>query len=169
MKYTSAEAAKLLRKLNEERDLLCAEEQESKEFVAAIQEDLETARPFYDFAATQQKIEELNGKIRKVKHAVNVFNTTHSVEGFGMTVDEMLVYLPQLKAEKEKLTEMARRLEKQRVNANYNRNGAVIEYSYANYDIKEARKRLDEISSLLAQAQTALDRTNSLDTMEIEL
>ena len=42
-------------------------------------------------------------EIRKLKHALNVFNASNKVPGFEMTVDEMLVYLPQLSREKNKL------------------------------------------------------------------
>ena len=103
MKYTSAEAAKILRQLNDDCMYLTSREIESREFIAAISEDPESVRPEYNFEETQKKLDELNEKIRKVKHAVNVFNTTHTVPGFDMTVDEMLVYIPQLTGKKNKL------------------------------------------------------------------
>ena len=45
MKYTSAEAAKLLRKLNEEQAALKERESKTATFVAAVDEDVESARP----------------------------------------------------------------------------------------------------------------------------
>ena len=44
MKYTSAEAAKLLRRLNEEHEALLELERQSASFVAAVSEDLESIR-----------------------------------------------------------------------------------------------------------------------------
>ena len=108
MQLTSAQAAKLLRRMKEEKDLLNAEEKNSKSFVAAIQEDVEAVRPAYDFAAMQVRLESLDARMRRLKHAINVFNTTTIVDGFDMTIDEMLVFLPQLGAEKEKLTQMSK-------------------------------------------------------------
>ena len=51
-KITSAQAAKELRKLNDQHDALLARENKSREFVAAIQEDVEKIRPEYDYAGT---------------------------------------------------------------------------------------------------------------------
>ena len=49
-KMTSAQAAKELRELNDQHDALLARENKSREFVAAIQEDVEKIRPEYDYA-----------------------------------------------------------------------------------------------------------------------
>ena len=168
MKYTSAQAAKLLRRLNEEHDMLLAEEKESRQFKAALQEDIESARPPYDFAAMQRSLDAINAKIRVVKHAINVFNTTHTVPGFGMTVDEVLVYLPQLTKRKDKLILMSKRLEKQREDNSYS-GTSIIEYNYANYRIQEARDMLSEVSETLGKLQTALDIVNTQETMEIDI
>ena len=53
MKITSAEAAKLLRGLNDEYNTISAEERNSKEFNAAVGEDVEELRPDYDYTETQ--------------------------------------------------------------------------------------------------------------------
>ena len=67
MKYTSAEAAKLLRKLNEEKDNILIQEGNTREFLAAMGENIESVRPEYDYAATQKNLEKLDGRIRAVK------------------------------------------------------------------------------------------------------
>ena len=169
MKYTSAEAAKLLRRLSEERDALLELERQSASFVAAVSEDVESVRPAYELADVQKKLAALEWKIRKVKHALNVFNSTHEVPCFGMTIDQLLVYIPQLSQRKMKLREMAASLPKTRVKGRTAASSAVIEYTYANYDVEEARAAADAAADELARAQTALDKVNSTETMEIEL
>lgn len=52
-----------------------------------------------------------------------------------MTIDEMLVYIPQLTRLKNKLLEMKSRLPKERVEEQYGRPSNIIDYRYANYDI----------------------------------
>jgi len=89
MKYTSAQANKLLKKLNDEYSALLDKEQRSRDFRAAMGEDVESVRPAYDYAETQARLAELEGKIRALKHAINCFNMTHFVDGFEMTIDEM--------------------------------------------------------------------------------
>ena len=114
MLYTSAEAAKLLRKLNEEKIFLENNERQSSTFKAAITENIEDARPVYDYEKTQNEINEIEAKIRKVKHAINKFNLEQEVPGFNMTIDQILVYIPQLTAKRSRLSIMKERLEKQR-------------------------------------------------------
>ena len=87
MKYTSAQANKLLKKLNDEYSALLDKEQRSRDFRAAMGEDIESVRPAYDYAKTQARLEELEGTIRRLKHAINRFNTTQVVDGFGITTD----------------------------------------------------------------------------------
>ena len=62
MKYTSAEANKLLKGIEGRiSDIRCKEDITSK-FLVAAGEDVESLRPQYDFAATQQELEELEAK-----------------------------------------------------------------------------------------------------------
>ena len=133
MKYTSAQANKLLKKLNDEYSALLDKEQRSRDFRAAMGEDIESVRPAYDYAKTQARLEELEGTIRRLKHAINRFNTTQVVDGFGITIDEMLVYIPQLTKRKSKLLEMKSRLPKERVEEQYGRQSNIIDYTYTNW------------------------------------
>ena len=169
MQYTSAQAAKILRRLNEEHIALLNMEQQSKDFLASVGEDPESVRPDYDYAATQARLAELEEKIRRVKHAISVFNTTTLVPEFGMTVDQLLVYIPQLSQRKIKYSEMMSKLPKAReTGAAYTR-GNIIDYRYANYDISAAEKDYSEAADTLGRAQTALDVVNNTLTMEIDL
>lgn len=168
MKYTSAEAAKLLRQLNDDLTALQTNEEQSRDFLASLGEDPESVRPEYDYSAMQGRQEELERKIRVLKHALNVFNTTHTVPGFDMTIDQMLVYLPQLSSRKAKLWEMKGRLPKTRESACGGRNGAIIDYRYVNYDLAAVQKDFETAAETLAKAQTALDLVNSTETLELE-
>ena len=166
MKYTSAEAAKLLRRLNEEQVTLKSKEEKAAVFVAAIEEDQENVRPAYAYEEVQRRLAALEARVRQVKHAINLFNLTTQVPGFDMTVDQMLVYIPQLNERKRKLTRMASRLPMER-EAAYGAK-AIVEYSYANYDICRAEADLAAVTDELSRAQTALDVVNNSVTLEIE-
>lgn len=170
MEYTSTEAAKLLRRLNEEHEALLAEENQSKMFHAALGEDMESVRPVYHYEEMQEKLAELERKIRIVKHSINLFNLTQEIPDFNMTIDQMLIYLPQLTAKKNKLNWMARRLPKQRENlGGFGGSSNVIDYQYTNYDIEKVKQDYAKVSEELAKAQTALDFINNTKKMEIEL
>lgn len=167
MKYSSAEAAKLLRKLNEEVENLEDQEVKRREFNAALGEDVETVRPAYDYADTQRKLEELQAKIRTVKHSLNCFNSTTEVPGFDMTIDQLLVYIPQLSRRKQKLAMMSSCLPKERAKVGFG--SQIIDYQYVNYDIEAAKADYQSVSDELAKAQTALDLVNTTMTMEIKI
>lgn len=166
MKYTSAQANKLLKKLNDEYSALLDKEQRSRDFRAAMGEDIESVRPAYDYAKTQARLEELEGTIRRLKHAINCFNTTQVVDGFGITIDEMLVYIPQLTKRKSKLLEMKSRLPKERVEEQYGQQSNIIDYTYTNYDLAVVEADYEKTADELSRAQLALDTVNQRDTFE---
>lgn len=169
MKYTSAQANKLLKKLNDEYDLLLAEEAESSTFLAAMGEDPESVRPEYDYTETQKALEKLGNRIIKLKHAINLFNTSHTLPGFELTVDEALVYIPQLSKKVKKLAEMKGRLPKSRENQEYYSRTSIIDYRYINYDRKAVKYDYDRAFDELSALQTALDTLNNSVTLEIDL
>ena len=88
MKYTSAEASKLLRKLNDDIKAELQLESQSREFVAATTEVPDDVRPEYDYAAANAKIDALQASVRRLKHAINVFNAATVVPGFDFTIDD---------------------------------------------------------------------------------
>ncbi|MBQ9067218.1 MAG: hypothetical protein IJ133_06845 [Clostridia bacterium] len=163
---TSAEAGKLLRSLQQELDNCRELESKSATFSAAVEEDEEKIRPDYDFAKTQEELDGLERQIRQLKHAINVFNLTTEVPGFAMTVDQMLVYLPQQTARRDKLRAMQGRLPRER-QASYNSN--FIEYTIANYDIEQAKAAYLKAADEVTRAQLALDKVNSTVPLTVEL
>ena len=167
MQVTSAQANKLLKKLQQDSEELLLHERQSSDFIAATTEDLESARPPYNYRETQEKLAELDRQIRAVKHAISLFNLTHEVEGFGMTVDQLLVYIPQLTNRKNKLYSLANTLDKTRLTNSPRIN--LIEYRYANYDVEQAKADYDQACEELARAQLALDRLNTTELLEIDL
>jgi len=169
MKLTSAEAAKVLRRLNDDLTDLLDREALSEQFVAAISENPDEVRPEYDFAKTRAQERELSEKIRRLKHAINVFNSTTVIPGWDITIDEMLIVIPQLTRRRERLARMKARLPKERVEAGMRSASNIIDYRYANYDIAAAQAAWEEAADSLAKAQTALDLVNSTVTFEVDI
>lgn len=143
-------------------------EQNGKEFLAAVGEDIESVRPDYNFAETQCALDEIERKIRKVKHALNVFNSTTVVSGFDITIDEMLVYIPQLTARKNALAQVKDKLPKVREQSRMNIS-SVLDYRYLNYNVNAVAAEYEKVSDTLAKAQNALDSVNMTQSLEIDL
>ncbi len=169
MKVTSAQAAKILRKYEDEMDGILSNEEKSCEFVAAVGEDIESVRPAYNYAETQEKVIVLENKIRILKHSMNVFNSTQVIPEFGITIDQALIYLPQLSKRRERLRSMKSILPKAREESRYGKTSNIIDYRYANYDIAAAEKDYNEVSDFLARLQTALDTVNNTVTFDIDV
>lgn len=167
MKYTSAEAGKLLKKLNDEHRSILLREINGKEFLAAVGEDVESVRPDYDFAKVQAELFAVETKIRKVKHALNMFNSTTVISEFNITIDEMLVLIPQLTAKKEKLAKMKDKLPKVREQTRMN--SSVLDYRYLNYEVKAVSEEYEKTADTLSKAQNALDAVNMTKTLEVDL
>ena len=169
MKYTSAEANKLLKSIQGRISDITRKEDLTASFRVASGEDVESLRPQYDFAATQAKLDSLEEKARIVKHAINSFNLTHTLPGFeGLTIDQALVLIPQVMDRISKLRNMAGVLPKQRVSDRYS-SANFVDYQVSNYDIEEAEQAYVEAKELLASLHLALDTVNTTETMEIDI
>lgn len=157
MKLTSAEANKLLRKLQDNKTKLLADEREMMTYHAAISEDEKNLKPAdYDFSSWRKAEKELDDEIMKLKHAINLFNLTTEVKD-GMTVDEVLIRLPQL-------NERIRTLNPMRLKQSKKRSGIVgnvIDYVYTSYDPQDADNAYSETADEIAELQLALDKVNT--------
>lgn len=101
-------------------------------------------------------------KIRLLKHSINVFNMTTTVPKLNMTVDQALIYIPQLSKKCNKLWEMMNKVPKTRESANmYGRGNSIIDYRYINYDLKEVEQDYYKCRNELDVAQLQLDLVNS--------
>ncbi len=167
MKVTSAQVSKILRSLVEEYNAKLENESNSREFIASLGEDPETVRPSYDYPKARDELEELEGKIRKIKHALNVFNSTCLIPELGMTIDEALIYIPQLTRTKTKLAEMKAKLPKSRIP--WRGSSSIVDYLYLNYNVNEVEEDFRSVSKRLSEAQLALDNANTSNYLEIEI
>ena len=90
-KVSPAEVARRITSLREELTDLERYEKEASSFTCTVGEDKEKLRPSYDYEETQKRYKEITQEIRKLRHAMNVFNTSTMVPDFNMTVDQLLV------------------------------------------------------------------------------
>ena len=84
-----------------------------------------------------------------------------------MTIDEMLVFLPQTSDRLRKLEDMLAKPEKSRA-MNTGRT-SIIEYEYLNYDLQKVQQDYDALLDLKNRALTALDVVNNTVPFEAEI
>lgn len=165
-KMTSAQASKYLKQLQAQLSDMYSEERKVSTFVAATTEDIEEVRPAYDFVDVQFEAFKLEKRIRAVKHAINKFNTNYVIPEFDMTIDEMLVLLPQLTTNLNRFTAMKNTQPKTRLGSSAN---GIIEYRYINYEMEDAVREYNETYEKLSKAQIALDVANNTELIDIEM
>lgn len=89
--------------------------------------------------------------------------------GINMTVDQALIYIPQLTKRCSKLWEMMNKLPKARETVlGYGRNNSVIDYRYVNYDIEKVENDYYKCKSELDRAQLQLDLVNSTVQLTVD-
>ncbi len=167
---TSAYANKVLRRLNEDKEFYLNKEKEGQVYVAAIGE--EPVIPDYDYSDVSEKIAEIDAKIMKIKHAINVVNVNSTINagGVNMTIDSVLVRMAQLNKRKSILDTMRKRQEKSRVNEGlFASRKNTTEYQYINYDLETVNKEYDRIDSEIAEMQIALDKFNQTFEFDLEI
>jgi hypothetical protein len=169
MKMTSAYANKIIKQLKEERMFLLNREHEDSTYTVA--EDEEPLIPEYNYEEIRNKISEINEKICKIKHAINVANTTQSVTigDKEYTIDMLLVRMAQLNERKVVFNELRSKSLRARKSGYYSPSSRPIEYVYTNYDPEVAKADFEKTSREIMDIQLALDRHNQTYTFEVEI
>lgn len=123
----------------------------------------EEDRPSFDFGKNWAEIQAKFQQVLKIKHAINEFNTTHVVYG-GMTMDQTLVYMAFLNDELRKLDLMRQQTDRKRLPI---RGTTIAEYRFINYSLDEVKERYEAVENEIAEIQSAINRINV--TQEIEI
>lgn len=164
-KMTSAAANKLLKKLNDDLQRKYAEDAECATYIEVVGQS--PVIPEYDFAKVHDEIRGLIDRITKIKHALNVFNSTTNIPGVGITIDAALVRMSMLTKEKSRLDSMVVH-NKKTIRQQFGRNSGNTEYTVVNYDVDMVRARYEIINYELTELQLQLDVVNSTVLFDVE-
>ena len=169
MKMTSAYANKIIRKLNEDKEFWSNKERNSCTYIAAVDE--EPVIPEYDFAEVSGNIADIDEKIVRIRHALNVSNSTNTITvgDRQMTIDEVLIRMAQLNNRKSFLDMLRKNEPKERVHSLRVASGkSVPEYEYINYDLDLVKAEYDRVDAEIAAMQIGLDKYNQTVELEVE-
>lgn len=167
IKVSPAYASKLVKQKNEQMRVLLSQERETATTTACLDEYVTELRKVYDFAATQHQMDALNDDIIKLKHAINVFNTTTELPGLGYTIDAALVRMKMLSSKRDRLANMKRIQPVTRQSVGYGKSQP--EYVYRNYDAKDVEAEYKKTEEELTSIQLALDKANLDSTIEVDI
>lgn len=166
---TSAAANKLIKKLQVDKAFWMRQENECSTYVVAVDE--EPVIPEYNYSEVSAKLAEIDEKIVRIKHAINLANATNSIlaNGREMTIDAVLVKMAQLSGRKATLEVMRARQPKSRMSSGYGARLSSPEYCYINYDLEQVKKEYEAIDALISEMQMALDKYNQTVEFEVEI
>jgi len=161
MKLCNAEVIKKIKDLEERKQETLSDEQ--KNCTTTYQTETDMIDTGYDFETTRAAVENLNKEIMRLKHVLNVSNSTVVVEEFGLTIGECLVYMAQLNNEIAVLERLGRNRSKSRATL-YN---GTVEYTVTNYDVEACKDKLNNTKETLRKLQLAIDRVNLNNMIEV--
>lgn len=162
MKMTITAANREIKRLKDE--LAMIKEEEVCARVITHSEGEDPIPVTYDFLVTQAKIDSLNQRIMKIRHAVNVFNVSYVLLSAGMTIDAVLIHVAMLSEEKKKLQEMLRIQEVTR-KPSY----SSVEISHRNFDKTQVEDRFRRVSDELEKMWAELDLANLTEEIEVDI
>lgn len=162
---TSAAANKILRSLEDEKQYILLMEEESSIYIET--EGVSPIVPQYDYAETERKLEEIDQKVMRIKHAINMFNCATMLPGLGITIDQGLVKMAQLNNRRKILDSMRKRNSKARKKDFYG-SSKFVEYECVNYDVNDINQTYDMISQQITDLQMEIDLCNQTMRFEIE-
>jgi hypothetical protein len=168
-KMTSAYANKLIKQLTEEKSYWASKEREG--YVYKVATDEEPFVPDYDYEAVSAIMEEIDTKVRIIKHAINLNNIINQVQVGEelMTIDSILVKMSQLNNRKMMLDMMRKLPEKSRVNLSVFGKNMAQEYQYVNFDLEKVKADFEKISDEIMAMQIALDKYNQTFEFEVDI
>ena len=163
---TSAYANKMVKRLMDEKKYLLSTQHKLQTYIETA--GYEPVIPDYDYVEYSGEIDEIDDKIRTLKHAINVLNTTTVVPDVGLTIDEVLVKMAQLNLKKEILDDMRDKTDRKRI-YDMGRGSNLVEYECLNYDLDDVRADYDDVLREISKIQIALDIVNQTYTFDVEI
>ena len=171
MKMTSAYANKLIKKLKEDRNYWREIENVRQTYIVAQGE--EAIIPEYDFMEVHKTIADLDDKIIRIKHALNISNSTNSVEieGKSYTIDMLLVKMAQMTERKAVLGAMRKHTPKARVMESFGRfhQTTTSNIQCINFDMELVKTEYDRIDMFINELLLTLDKYNQTVEFEVDI
>lgn len=164
--FTSASANKQIHMLQDEKEHLLSKETRTSTYTMVEGEDIEPDA--YSYEETSQKLDEIDNKIRALRHAIHASNMNTLLPDFGITIDEALVLMAQLTQKSHRLDTLRNRSQVLRKSPSMFGDSKLVEYIYAHYDVAQVERDYEKLLSQITQLQLALDLSNQTATFVVE-
>lgn len=163
---TRAEAKKMVRKLEDDKDYLLSQITSQSNYIET--EGIEPVIPDFDFDNAIAQWISIDAKIRRIKQALNIFDANTIIPELDITISEALIKMAQLNKLKTSLDSMRRKIPKKR-RQGYNVSNSLVEYECLNYDLKQAESAYDAVVSDITSIQIGLDTCSQTLLFDLEI
>lgn len=162
MKMCHSEVIKYIKELESKKSVLLRKERNSSTYT--YQDESAKIVPEYNYELTRKEVDELDNKIRNLRHVLAVANCTVKVDDFDITIGEALVLLAQLNSKCDILENMSSR---QQIcqQTSY----ATMQITACNYDVAKATEDYENLRLQIGKLQVAIDRANLVNYVEVEV
>ncbi len=164
MKMNSDYANKTMKNLQAEVAAILQAEERDKTYSYSVNEKPHI--PKYSFTETQNKLNELRGKIAVIKHAINQFNISTVLNGYGISMDEALGRMSVLHGEKKRLYALLGVPETIR---DHSFGSTDADYICRNFVIEDVQKEYDRVCKELMKIQQAINIANLTIEFDVDI
>lgn len=159
MLYSCVELKNELEKLEIQKAIFLAQENEGSLFQVKEAESIEDKRPNFDFKANYHAIEQVNYKIMNLRNQINIFNVNKKLP-CELTIDQAYKLISVLGERKDELLYYAKKLS--RIQFPDGREYII------NYDPAYVRKELEDIIDTINQLNLEIKEAELEKEIEIE-
>ena len=162
MKMCHSEVIKYIKELESKKRVLLRQEENDCKYT--YQDESAKIVPEYSYKKTRKAVDELDTKIRKLRHVLAVANCTVMVDEFNVTIGEALVMLAQYQNKCELLSDMS---SCQQISQRSSYSGK-MDITCCNYDVATALKDYESLRLVISRLQVAIDRANLTNFVEVD-
>lgn len=165
---TSAEANKMLRRLEDDKKYILDMEERSNTYI--VTEGVKDVTiPEYDYEQCAKDIDDIDSKVRIIKHALNQFNCKTKLPESDITIDQALVMMAQLSNKRNKLDAMRKRLPRARKHGQFGVTSNIVEYECINYDLDKVKTDYESVVDQIAELQMGIDYCNQTKKFSVNI
>ena len=157
------EILKDIKTLESRKCLLLSEERNNS--VVTYSNAADKIETGYNFMESRKQLDNIDFEIRKLKHLVNVVNTTTVIPEYNLTIDECIIFLAQLNNELRILDSMR---QKKSVVRKSCMGSNIIEFTETCYNVEECKDLFDKVNAEIQKLQMCIDRINLTEMIEVQ-
>lgn len=157
MEFNGVSALKHIKYLEDEKNMILEKERNNSTTIVVDGKEVETEE--YNFIQTRELVNEIDKRVLKMKHELNIFNATTMIAPLMITIDTALIMLAQKNKELEIVKQM-----RSRAKESYENNYTKSYIRKINYSLQEVSEYHKTLMKEIHELQMKIDEANMSKT-----